>query len=387
VRRFSTARLRPRKWKFHEQVSRRRFKSDTGLAASFCDVRQKGLGLIPQPTVREILRRAAERTLAYDLTVWFWGDAIAVDGLLDAAELLDDPRLLHHCHKYYERWVRRQLAWTDHLTPGLGLLRLHKANGNPSLLEGALRLAHWLNEEVPRDPRTGAPLYRPDLPAYRHTVWVDALYHEPSFFAQLARQTGDLRYYDDALDVWHGHARVLSSKQGPFLAHAYDCGALLLRGFGWGRGNGWALFGMIDTLELLPFDHPKRPDALRCFLNLSAAVRERQDASGFWRTLLDDSAAYLESSTAAFFGAAFTKAVRLGLLGPEYAEAADRAWDAALSRIDENGGFYGVSACTHAAVFPGDDAPLYRTLPTEVNLWGQGSVLRFAAERLRAGFT
>jgi unsaturated rhamnogalacturonyl hydrolase len=352
-----------------------------------CLAGQKGLGVIPQPTISEILRRAAERTLGYDLTVWFWGDAIAVDGLLDAAELLDDPRLADHCYKYYDRWARRQLTWVDHLTPGLGLLRLYKASDNPTLLEAALRLAHWLKEEVPRDPRHQAPLYRPDLPPYRHTVWVDTLYHGPSFFAQLARQTGDRRYYDDALDIWDSHVRVLSSKRGPFLAHAYDCGAMLLRGYGWGRGNGWALFGMVDTLELLPLDHPKRPAALRCLLNLSAAVRERQDASGMWRTLLDDREAYLESSTAAFFGAAFTKAVRLGLLGPEYAEAADRAWQATVSRIDECGSFYGVSACTYAAVAPGDDAALYRTLPTEVNLWGQGSVLRFGAERLRAGLT
>ena len=143
---------------------------------------------------------------------------------------------------------------------------------------------------------------------------------------------------------------------------------------------------MIDTLELLPLDHPGRPDALRSLRALSAAVLEKQDASGFWRTLLHDRESYLESSTAAFFGAAFVKAVRLGLLEEKiYAEAAQRAWQAVLSRLDDDGSFYGVSACTYAAVAPGDDVALYHTLPTEVNVWGQGSALRFAAERLRAG--
>jgi unsaturated rhamnogalacturonyl hydrolase len=347
--------------------------------------RQKGLSLVSQLAAREILQKAAQRTLGYDFTVWFWGDAIAVDGLLDAAELLADSSPRQHCRQYYDRWARRQLTWADHLTPGLGLLRLYDATGEQGLLEAALRLAHWLNHEAPRDPRCKAPLYRPDLPPYRHTVWVDTLYHEPSFFARLARQTGNQQYYEDALDVWESHVRVLSSKRGPFLAHAYDSGAMLLRGYGWGRGNGWALLGMADTLDLLPPDHPRRRAVARCFLDLSAAVRECQDASGFWRTLLDDNQAYLESSTAAFFGAAFTKGVRLGLLGPEYGEGLERAWRATVSRIDENGCFYGVSACTYAAVVPGDDAALYRMLPTEVNVWGQGSALRFAAERLRAG--
>ena len=73
------------------------------------------------------------------------------------------------------------------------------------------------------------------------------------------------------------------------------------------------------------------------------------------------------------------------MLGEEYAEAAERAWRATLSRIDDTGSFYGVSACTYAAVTPENDAALYHTLPTEVNVWGQGSALRFAAERIRAG--
>lgn len=338
---------------------------------------------MPRSDARSILQKVAERTLGYDFTVWFWGDAITIDGLLDAAELLEDVRPREHCLNFYRRWARRPLSWVDHLTPGVGLLRLYRTTGDAPLLDAALRLARWLNEEAPRDPRYKAPLYRPDLPPYRHTVWVDSIYHEPSFLAQLARETGDKRYYDDAMDVLESHLRVLSSNRGPFLAHACDTGAMLLRGYGWGRGNGWALLGMIDTLEILPVDHSRREAALRCFRELSAAVLEHQDASGFWRTLLHDREAYLESSTAAFFGAAFIKAVRLGLLGPEYAEAAQRAWRAMASRIDDDGSFYGVSACTYAAVGPGDDATLYRTLATEVNVWGQGSGLRFAAEQLR----
>jgi unsaturated rhamnogalacturonyl hydrolase len=100
---------------------------------------------------------------------------------------------------------------------------------------------------------------------------------------------------------------------------------------------------------------------------------------------MHDRESYLESSTAAFLGATFTKAVRLGFLDASYSEPAERAWQAVLSRIDGEGNFWGVSACTHAAVAPGDDTSIYRTLPTEVNVWGQGSALRFAAERIRAG--
>jgi unsaturated rhamnogalacturonyl hydrolase len=322
--------------------------------------------------------------MLYDFTVWFWGDAIAMDGLLEAAELLDDPRPSQHCRRFYESWAGRPLGWVDHLTPGAALLTLYRADHKRELLDAAQRLAAWITDRVPRSS-TGAPLYRPDLPPYRHNVWVDTIYHVPPFLSGLAQVTGDARFHDDALDVWTSHVRLLSSEPSHLLAHSYDTGALLTRGHGWGRGNGWALYGMVDTLELLPTDHPGRSSALKSFQELSGAILTLQDASGFWRTLLHDREAYLESSTAAFFGATFTKAVRLGLLGEAYARAAERAWQAMLSRIDSEGNVYGVSACTYASTLPDDDVVMYRTLPTEVNVWGQGSALRFAAERIRAG--
>ncbi len=252
------------------------------------------------------------------------------------------------------------------------------------MLQAAQRLANWLIEEVPRTSE-GAHLYRPDLPPYRHNVWVDTLYHEPPFLAKLAQLTDEPAYYEHALDIWKTHVQVLSSAQGPFLAHSCDTGAGLLHGYGWGRGNGWALYGLIDTLELLPTEHSSRSELLDYVQNLSAALLACQDASSFWRTLLEDREAYLESSTAAFFGAAFLKGVRLGILDQTYVSAAERAWQAMLSRLADDGSLYGVSACTYAAVVPGDDAALYRTLRTEVNVWGQGSALRFAAERIHAG--
>ncbi len=336
-------------------------------------------------SAQQALDCAANRTMEYDFTVWFWGDSIAMDGLLEAAELVGHAEAEAFARRFFQRWAKRPLSWVDHLTPGYALLRLYQRTGDTQLLDAAIRLATFLLEEVPRT-RDGAPLYRPDQPIYRFNVWVDTIYHVPPFYALLGRVTGEERYYDEALLEWEHHVRWLSSERGPFLAHAIETGPRLLRGYGWGRGNGWALLGMIDTLEMLPADHPGRGRAEADFKRLSEAILGLQDASGFWRTLLHDREAYLESSTAAFFGAAFTKGVRLCLLDERYSEAADKAWQATLSRIEPDGSFAGVSACTWAGTLPDDLVSMYKALPTEVNVWGQGSAMRFAAERIRAGF-
>lgn len=337
------------------------------------------------PTAMALLERVAERTLAFDFSVWQWGDAIAIDGLLDAAELLDTPRYRDHVAGFYRRWVKRSLGWMDHLTPGAALLRLPDPGGPDSFVGAAERLAAWLRDAPHTE--TGLPLYRPDLGTVRHSCWVDTIYHEPPFLLRLAAATGQDEHRAHAVSVWTSHTAALSSDEGPFLAHSFESANRLVRGYGWGRGNAWALLGMVDALELMPAELPDRTVLAAEFEALAAAVADAQQENGLWRTQLHDREAYLESSCTAMFGAAFTKARRLGLLPDRYDQAADRAWSAATPYIDDEGRFYGVSAWTHAAINHVEDPMYYRTLPTEINWWGQGAALRAAAERVMAGLT
>jgi unsaturated rhamnogalacturonyl hydrolase len=332
---------------------------------------------------KEVLQRVAQRTLRFDFSVWFWGDAIAFDGLLDAAVLLEDPAYSRYCTGFFERWQARPPSWTDYLAPGLALARLI-GGGATGLTDLAKRLFEHYLVHTPRGP-SGLHYFRPDLPQFRTTLLIDSLYHVPSFVAACARVLGDAAAYDEGLSMWHDHARVLSLPGRPLLFHNYDHGSGRRRGYGWGRGNGWAILGLLDLIEQLPTRHQGHQTAVDEFRRLAAAILPLQDESGFWRTLLDDRESYLESSTAAFYGAAFTKSVALGLLSDAYGDAANRAWRALLSRIDDEGGVFGTSAATWAATAPVEDLALYKAAPTEVNVWGQGAALRFAAERIRAG--
>jgi unsaturated rhamnogalacturonyl hydrolase len=333
-------------------------------------------------TATAVLALAAERTRRFDYGVWFWGDAIAFDGLLDASELLQEPRHAEFCTAFFYAWQKRPPAWTDYLTPGLALLRLAQGGG-VDLASVKRLLDHFLNF-TPRG-ETGLHYFRPDLPQFRTTVLVDSLYHVPPFIAACGKHFGGPQLYEEALAMWAGHATALGAPGSDLLCHNYDHGSGRRRGHGWGRGNGWALFGLLDLIELLPSSVEGLSQAADDFRRLASAVLALQDASGFWRTLLQDREGYLETSTAGFFGAIFTKGVRLGLLPDEYRDAAERAWQALLTRIDEEGGVFGTSAATWAANAPAEDLALYRTAPTEVNVWGQGAALRFAAERIRAG--
>ena len=327
-----------------------------------------------------VLARVAERTRQYDFTVWFWGDAIAMDGLLDAREYVGDLAAEQHVLRFLAKCPGTAPTWVDYLTPAGALLRAAHMNERPDFVDAARNLAVFLTEKVPRTA-DGLHLFRPELPAYRHSVWIDSLYHVPSFLACLANMTGEENWRTECAHFVESHVAALRSPKGPLLAHSLDTGARVQKGYGWGRGQGWALLGLVDTLAFLP-DGAARGNIAKHFSNLAAALLPLQDQSGFWRTLAYDPEAYLEASTAAMIGAAFSKGCRLGLLGQEHAAASELAWRAMLSRLDQDGSLRGVSAVTWSWTSNLEEATMYKTLPTETNVWGQGGALRFAGERL-----
>lgn len=333
---------------------------------------------------RTLLDRVASRTLRFDMSEWFWGDAIAIDGLLDAAELLEKPEYEAAAAKWLKRWADRFLTrgpiFTDHLVPGGALVTLHqKGNSDGPWLDAAKALASYLHNDVPRAHGSHAPLYRPDDPAYRQSVWVDSLYHEPPFFAALAAATGDPRYADWALQVTLEHWAVLYDEKRGLLPQAIDTATGAAKGWGWARGMGWALLGLADTLHHLPNTQRAKLEPLT--LDLAQRVADLQDITGFWHTVINDREAYLETSTAAFFGAAYLRLARSGQR--EWLDNAASAKRALLGRIDGDGAVWGVSAVTWAATSPGPDVNRYKVVPTEFNLWGQGSAMRLLSEAIR----
>jgi unsaturated rhamnogalacturonyl hydrolase len=142
---------------------------------------------------------------------------------------------------------------------------------------------------------------------------------------------------------------------------------------------GWALLGLADTIPLLPEAQRLQLEPLT--LDLAQRVAGLQDVTGFWHTVIDDREAYLETSTAAFFGAAFLRLARSGRA--DWVAPGKKALNALLGRIDDNGAVWGVSAVTWAATSPEQNASRYKVVPTEFNLWGQGSGMRALSEAIR----
>jgi len=340
------------------------------------------------------LRAAADLLLAYPFQVWHYGESVGLEGLLRIGALLGERRHEAWVHGLLRGWAarRRPFVEIDNTLPGKVLCELAEQRDDGLLLEAALETAAHLAarptlrgvarpfERAPlREPFGGAELGPSDRALLEDPgpgVFVDPLHFDPPFLVALGVMTGSAELVDQGAGQAQALVDLLQDDSGTFW-HFWLERTGERYGFGWGRGQGWALLGLVDMLERLPAGHRRRESLRAALVRLAGSLCATQRGDGAWSAVIGDPGSGDESSTAAFVAAGFARAVSLGLLGPEYAEPARAAWAGTARRVRADGGLQGVSANVWACTAPSHYAhvPLGAVVP-----WGQGPLLLAAAE-------
>ena len=317
------------------------------------------------PVSTDALAAVATRTLAWVRGSWYWGDAIALDGLIEALPLLPPDcaeEVTATLALEAEKWAASAPdSWDDALAPGralAALLEVERITAAPA----ARALEAFL-----RAPTTasGVPLLRPHVPEWRDLVWVDSLYHLPSGIARLGEGLGRPELRSTALRVAAATLEPLRLERG--LAHCYDGGLGKNNGIPWSRGQGWALLGLLDLRSTVGPDSAL-DDSIAAVMDALVAT---QAPDGHWPTVLGQKDAATETSTAAFFvAAALHPALPASSVPPS--EVVHLASSAVLAVVGDDGVYRGVSHDTHARW----ELDLYLHPQTRASPWGQGSALR-----------
>jgi len=210
-------------------------------------------------------------------------------------------------------------------------------------------------------------------------VFVDCLHFDPPFLVALGAASGERALVDEGARQAVGYVRLLQAKTGLF-DHFVLEGSPRAYGPGWGRGQGWALLGLLDVLDELPTDHPCRQELAAAATRLTAVMIRLQRDDGHWYAVVDDPASGDETSTAAFMAAGMLRAAGSSISGDEARAASHRALEAALKSTGKDGILRGVSAAVNACTNPSHYAHVPRDF---VVPWGQGPLALALAERLR----
>ncbi len=194
----------------------------------------------------------------------------------------------------------------------------------------------------------------PDHVVNYATTWTDDMYMATSVLARAARRTSDPRYADAVARLLTTYATRLQ-RDGRLFIHA-ESGP-----HAWGRGNGFAAFGLMEALTHLPGTWTARPQVLDSFRRLMDGMRRHQAPDGAWHQVVDEPGTYREFTVTAMVVAAMARGVRLGWLDKSFDEVVERGWRAVQVRISETGEF--VDVCTGTGAGRNATREYYLTRP------------------------
>jgi unsaturated rhamnogalacturonyl hydrolase len=165
------------------------------------------------------------------------------------------------------------------------------------------------------------------------------------FLVEYGKEFGDATYANDEaakqLYVYGNHLQVANG----LLKHAYDESktaswadpATGLAPEHWCRAVGWYAMAIVNVLDAIPVDHPRRPQLVGIFRRLAAGLEKTQDpATGRWFQVIDKggrSDNWTETSCSSMFTYALSRGAQQGYLDPHYASVAQRGYQGVLARI------------------------------------------------------
>jgi len=171
--------------------------------------------------------------------------------------------------------------------------------------------------------------------------WTDDMFMATAVLARSGAREGHRDDLDRAARLLASYASRLQRDDGLF-NHAADGPAA------WGRGNGFAAFGLVETLMRLPAAHTMRRELLERYRRLMTAVRTRQSPDGAWRQIIDEPGAYREETATAMLLSAMARGVRLRWIDDSFRPTIARAWRALAAHIASDGTLFDVCTGTGA---------------------------------------
>ena len=196
--------------------------------------------------------------------------------------------------------------------------------------------------------------------------WVDDCWMVGSLQIQAYRATRNVKYADRVATQLAAYLDKLQEPNGLF--HHGPAAP-----FYWSRGNGWVAAALAEVLQSLPPDHPQYTRLMTGYEKMMAGLKACQAPSGLWRQLLDEPAAWEETSGTGMFTYAMMVGVKHGwLAAADYGDCARRGWIALCGKIDEKGNLHDICVGTNQS----RDKQFYLDRPRSIgDLHGQAPLL------------
>ena len=277
-----------------------------------------------------------------------YGQGLACLAMLKVWEKTGDQKYFDYVEKWADNLINEEgdiylyklhTYNIDYINPGKILFTLYEKTGKTKYklaIETLMGQLKW-------HPRTHEGAYWHKL-IYPHQVWLDGIYMAAPFVAQYGKFTGDSTYYEDAINhVLVAAKHTFDAKTGLYF-HAWDESrnqrwADKVTGQSpnfWGRSIGWWYMAVVDVLDFIPQDYPRRDNLVKIVQDLAPALEKYQDNEGLWWQVIDrqgEDKNYQESSVNAMFLYAYGKAMNKGYIPEKYTSVTDKILSGMKARL------------------------------------------------------
>jgi len=234
----------------------------------------------------------------------------------------------------------------DYLNPGKLLFNLYEITKDSRYLQ----IIGKLRNQLETQPRTASGGFW-HKQIYTNQMWIDGLYMAEPFYTQFTVKYEKGKSLDDIarqFELVHNH--IVDKKTG-LVYHAWDeskeiAWADKQTGTSptiWGRGIGWYMVALVETLDYFPKSHPKYKVLVEYLNQISKNVKQYKSESGLWYQVADKPELfgnYVEPSASGMIIYAFAKGANKGYLAGSYKSTAKKSFDSFVKefvKVDKKG--------------------------------------------------
>ena len=326
----------------------------------------------------------------FGIKEWDWPQGVGLYGLMKVMKARNNTQYEAFLEEWFKENIKEGLPSKNinTTTPLLTLALFNETKQDKAFEALCIKWAKWLMECLPRTKEggfqhvTSANGDRQGVRLNENEMWIDTLFMTVLFLNKMGQLYGCKEWVDESIHQVLMHIKYLYDTKSGLFYHGWTFTERNhFGGVFWCRGNSWFTVGILEYLEF--FQGTLNPGIKQFILDTYKAqvstLKSLQSETGLWHTVLDDPTSYEEVSGSAAITAGILKGIRLGILDDSYVECADKAIEAIIGNVAEDGAVLNVSGGTGM----GYDKAHYKNILIAPMAYGQSLTILALTEALQ----
>lgn len=313
---------------------------------------------------------------------WDWIHGVGLYGYWKIYEFTKDKTYLELLENYYEERIREGLPEKNinSVCPLLALTHIYEVNPKEEYLEIMKEWSNWIMEELPRTKEGGFQHITAESDN-KGQLWDDTLFMTVLFLARAGILLQNASYVEEAKYQFLIHIKYLVDRETGLWYHGwtFEKGHNFAKAL-WARGNCWITIAIPEFIEITNMkDGAVKRFLVEALKKQVHALKDYQDDSGLWYTIINEKDNYVEASGSAGCAYGILKSIKAGLIEEEYLEVAVKPLEKLIGFIDQEGLVHQVSIGTPM----GETIEFYKQIGIEPMPYGQALMMLYLIELLK----